>query len=253
MILTFKTPFPNNKNNNYGIILVNSFNLSSAINDGINLSILLNDVLNFDHVFIIVDNQASLNKISERLITYTNITSVYCENKNMLFTSIADIINKLIDGNIIICISSHGYANGDVNYIIYNNEHIYDYELNFTILNKMSHNINCIVLVDACQSGTEFNLNYKTTDLINYSTENKCQFTHNIICISAVSDYQYDEDDISDMGYDGGLTSAFIDYYKENDITNCTIGGFYLYYSNRISTQNVQSTLSFNNIDFIKS
>ena len=245
-------PFPSNKKTKHAIILINSDNLYSAIMDGIHLPKLFNDMLKFDDILIIANCKNSMDKIQAKLTEYKNITYSICNSKNMLAQTIKNTIAK-IHGELVFIISSHGYARGNMNYINYAGSQIYDYEWNDYIQSPLNNDAECLVLVDACQSGTELNLNYKTTDLVNYSNENVGKNNiKNIICIGAVDDNQYDEDNISELGFGGGLSSAFIDYCYENKDKTKTIGNFFLFYQNRMKISGKQSILSFNNMDFLK-
>jgi hypothetical protein len=251
--LTKSTIFPNPNKSKYTIVVVNNSDvLPSAICDGQHLATLFNEVIKMTHIYIVVDSMLGMKKISDSLKRYSNISYLYLPTKMDALSTITIIVGSLYECDLIITISSHGYANGDINYINYNGSTIYDYEINRAVLAKMQKSVNCFVLIDACQSGTGLNLNYKTIDLITYSAENPSSDNHNIVCISAVSDYQYDEDDISDLGFDGGLTAAFIDYNMENVDAYTSIGGFYKYYNDKMKKCGRQPILSFNNIDFMK-
>ena len=251
-MFSYKSNFPEINKNKYGIILINSFNLPSAIFDAKHLIDLYENTIKLNHIFVYVDNNDNLNKIknNDSKKKYDNITFCYANNKNNLITNLTALFNTFNVCDLIFSISSHGYANNDKNYIIYNGEHVFDYEFN-TLIKNINHSVNCLVLIDACQSGTEMNLNYKTTDLLHISNENISNNTNNIVSISAVSDSQFDMDDISDLGYGGGLTSAFIDYYLEKIDEHLCIGGFYKYYNKRSLGHHTQSILSFNNKSFL--
>lgn len=243
--------FPADNTKKRAIIMVNSDNLVSATFDGIHLSKLFNDILHFDNINILANAQDSLDKIKAKTGEYKNITLTLCKTKSVLLSNLSLLLNN--DENIVFVMSSHGYAHGDTNYIKYMGELIYDYEWNKTIQTSLHENAHCLTLVDACQSGTELNLNYKTSDLITYSYENKnVNNTKKIICISSVSDTEYDEDNVSELGFGGGLTSAYIDYCYEHKNNIMTIHDFFIYYQNRMKKCGKHSLLSFNCVDFMK-
>jgi hypothetical protein len=247
------TPFPEPNKPLYLILLVNSYNLVSSTFDGMHLSTLFNDKLNATHIYILCDNVNSEKKMMANLTKYNNITVIHCDKNIDVLNNLTNLITKLENCDLCITISSHGYAQQDHNYIIFNNTKINDYEFNKSIVADMKPTVNCLILIDACQSGTEINLNYQTCDieLKKYTPENKSDNINNVVSISAVTDSQYSEDDISDLGFDGALCSAFIDYYYEHIDKMPCIGGFYQYYSKRLANAKKQSILSFNNIHFL--
>jgi hypothetical protein len=240
---------------NIAVVLINSANLISATNDAKNLPKLYVDKLNFSHVYMLFDNDSTLNQTKSTLTSYTNITYAAPQSKNDLLLILLDILNNLENTYCVLHISSHGYCSGfDNNYLIWNTNVLTDIEINTTFTTALNSKANTflVVLADACQTGTICNLNYKTLDLINYESENNTAQNTNIICISAVSDQQYDPDDISDLGFDGGLTSGLIDYFYELYDNKPTIGDFFKYYTNRIGPLGLNSILSFNLKSFIE-
>jgi hypothetical protein len=223
--------------------------------DGINLVKTYTNKLNIKNIYVLVDTKESLQFIKNKV----NIA-----NPNLLIEFIyvfIDIINHLqtliskINNNFILNISSHGYCTGNShNYINFNGKIINDCDFHDCLNNNLTINIFCLIFVDTCQSGSMFNLNYKTKNLSNYSIENMSDSTLNIYCIGAVDDNEYDQDDLSEFGYGGGLTCALIDYfyeYKTFDDNLIDIKDFFLYYKNRIHKSGKHPTLSFNNLSFI--
>ncbi len=167
--------------------------------------------------------------------------------------SVSNLINLLDDCDLVITISSHGYASGNNNYIVYNGQKIIDYELNKMIVPNIKDNVNCLVLIDTCQSGSMIKLSYQTLDLIKHSIQNNNNIIYksNIVSISATLNNQYDMDDISYFGFGGGLTSAYIDYIIDKKNEFLSIKDFFNYYNNRVKAHRVQAMLSFNNLDFL--
>ena len=74
-----------------------------------------------------------------------------------------------------------------------------------------------IVLADMCQSGCFLNLNASSD-----SSESP-----KIFCISACNANEFDQDDISVMGFDGGLTADLIDYLTMSNVFN--VSDFFQY------------------------
>lgn len=142
--------------------------------------------------------------------------------------------------------SSHGYANNDKNYIMWNDNKITDQQFNDVLSNNMLKTLHCLSLIDTCQSGTMLNLNYQTKDFILYKSENLSNSVLDIVCIGAVDDNEYDQDDISCFGYGGGLTSSFVDFIHINSFDVKSIKIFFIYYKNRISSLNHHPILSVN-------
>lgn len=254
------TPYPIQNIPHNAIILINSAHLPSSIFDGANLVKLFTQVIPTNSISILTDTLDTAKKISERISKILpsspgNLTYKTCKTASELLNTYTQLIKQLKGPNsLTLCVSSHGHASGSNNYIIFNGQKITDNDLNKAISSEMSQETNCLVIVDACQSGTEINLNYYTTDLKKYARENPSNSTKSIVSISAVSDNEYVMDDISAYGFGGGLTSGFIDYYVEKKYlaSNLTIGGFYKYYCTRIKPTGNHSILSFNNLDFIQ-
>ena len=224
------------------IIIVNSHNLYSSVLDGIHLITLFNDILKIKYIHVLTDCLKIINEIVSKTTNYNNIIIEYVSNG--FINTFANIIKKHDQDNLLIALSSHGYANGDNNYINFEGQIIKDIDFHKVLVNNINPTIKCLIFVDTCQSGTMFNLNYKTKDLINYTVENNSGCNLDIICISAVDDNEFDQDDISELGYDGGLTSALIDFlYENNDIS---VENFFKYYLKRICPTNKHPVLSFN-------
>jgi len=90
-----------------------------------------------------------------------------------------------------------------------------DHGLHDVLLNQVKSGVampiskEIIVLADMCQSGCFLGFSRISVN----STVSK----NAIYCITACDVNEMDQDDISDMGFDGGLTSDFIDYLKLNN------------------------------------
>ena len=223
---------------NEAIIIINSYDLYSSILDGVHLIRLYNDYFNMNKITIVVDNSNVIDKIKEKC--HDSVNFVVHNNLLEIFGEILCNTNY----NFILSLSSHGYANGDKNYIFWNRKKTYDYELKNCIDQNMKSNLNCFIIVDTCQSGTMFNLNYQTKDLITFKPENLSQCALNIICVGAVDDTEYNQDDLSDFGYGGGLSSSFIDFISEKIGDN--IRDFFIYHKNRVGQIGKHPVLSFN-------
>jgi hypothetical protein len=235
------------------IIILNTYNLCSSISDGINLIRLYNEKFEIKNIDIITDNQHVLFLLEKKIKFYRNMNiRIQCASANNFISIFSSVIKSMTE-NFIINISSHGYCKeDDHNYIIFNGTIINDYDFNNILTNNMNSELYCLALIDACQSGTMFNLNYKTKNLIDYSIENMSDSQLNIICIGAVDVQEYDMDDISELGFGGGLTSAFLDYYYEKkEVNPLDIKKFFLYYKNRINDLEKHPVLSFNNLSFL--
>lgn len=224
------------------IVIVNSNNLYSSMCDAVNLVHLFHDYFKIDIVHVIVDDINIKKKIEDKINFYHENTNFIVSND--LLQSFENVL-KMTKQNMLITISSHGYACRDNNYINWCEKTIYDQDLRDALIKNLNDNLNCLIFVDTCQSGTMFNLNYRTNDLVNYKPENLSDCKLDIICISAVDDYEYDQDDLSDFGINGGLTSSFIDFINEK--IGMTIREFFVYHKNRVSVVGKNPVLSFNN------
>jgi hypothetical protein len=121
--------------------------------------------------------------------------------------------------NVLITISGHGYNSSSAQYVSGGGATVYDYTF-FDLVSKLNEDTTCLILVDTCHSGTMFNLPY----WINLSTnefkkENDNKTSALIYEISACTDYQLDNDSISDSyGSSGGLTCLYMDFIKDNSV-----------------------------------
>jgi hypothetical protein len=200
------------------------------------------------NIFVITNNNETTSvikkKVNDKLARIVKCNIEYISSNNLIDDLSFAI--KSINNNFILCLSSHGYANGDKNYITWNGIKVTDQQFHDILTNNIHPNLHCLSLIDTCQSGTMLNLNYQTKDLISYKPENLSNSILNIVCIGAVDDNEYDQDDISDFGYGGGLTSSFIDFiHGSTDLK--TIKTFFSYYKNRISQLGHHPVLSVNN------
>lgn len=231
------------------IIIVNSTNLYSSICDAVNLIHLYCENFKPRNIYVISNDEITTSsiqkKVNDKLFNFITCDIKYIISHNLIDGIVHTI--KVIENNFIMCLSSHGYANGDNNYIIWNGCKVTDQQFHDVITNNISNSVHCFSLIDTCQSGTMLNLNYQTKDLISYKPENLSDSILNIVCIGAVDDNEYDQDDISDFGYGGGLTSSFIDFMHNNICDVKTIRTFFIYYKNRISVLNHHPVLSLNN------
>lgn len=230
------------------IIIINSNNLYSSIRDAFNLVHLYNDNFAMTLVNIIVDNQSIIKQIMDKISMYKIRIQFYVS------TDLLEILGKTtkeMQNNFILSISSHGYASGNNNYIRWNGRIVSDQMLHDNLVTNMSPQLNCLCLIDTCQSGTMYNLNYQSKDLVTYQPENMSNCSHNIACIGAVDDNEFDQDDISDFGYGGGLTCGFIDFVKGHGSADHSIKNFFLYYKQRVSAVSHHPVMSFNNLSFM--
>jgi hypothetical protein len=267
-----KSLFPNPKNKKIAIIILNIANLPSAISDGKHLATLFESYLKFDHLYIFI-NQSDPSLEREWSLK-SNLTYTVCDTSTILIEYVSKTLKSIDDNaDVIITLSSHGYANGSHNYFYFNNNlkscletesnngMIDDIQLHCVILNNLSSTVRCLILIDTCQSGTMMNLPYSTlqiNNLLGYletssnsNLEDHLETTSNkmVVCISATNDYQGDSDDISDLGFDGGLSASFIDYFDKED-TSKTIIDFYNYHCQRVNPTGIQPVLSYNQKDF---
>lgn len=232
------------------VIVVNSENLYSSICDAINLiHLFCEKFCDLSNIFVITNCEKTTNMIQ----TQVNTKFKTLIRSNVEYISSSNLIKSLeqtiksINNNFMLCLSSHGYANGDKNYINWCHTKITDQHFHDVLTNNMKKELYCLSLIDTCKSGTMLNLNYKTKDLIKYEPENLSDSTLNIVCIGAVDDNEYDQDDLSDFGYGGGLTSAFIDFMHGNE--QKTIKNFFIYYKHRTAPVGVNPVLSVNVIN----
>lgn len=224
----------------YDIIILCSFNsndLLSTMYDVIHLNMLLKN--NKTNVICICDNKKNYENIKEkeekRLKKKCEFNKVHYIENNIEYKNILDFyINKNEYKNIFLSISCHGYTgikdyknnetDGFNEYIKINNTIILDDEL-YDIIKIYKYNLH--ILVDTCSSGTMFDLPYVFTNKNNYIKENDNitnLLNQNILCISACKDYQFNRDDISKLGWGGGLTSKFIDnVFKYNYCNICDL------------------------------
>jgi len=87
-----------------------------------------------------------------------------------------------------------------------------------------------IVLADMCRSGCFLGFP-KVTIQDGENLESKTK-TKEIYCITACDSSEYDQDDISEMGFDGGLTADLVDFLIENQ-ENFNVFKFYEFRSLR--------------------
>lgn len=225
------------------VIVVNSTNLYSSVCDAVNLIHLIKNIFQHSYIYVLSNDQNTTTTITRKVNILEVDRVIYITSENL----IDDLQNVVmsIKHNFIFSLSSHGYANRDKNYINWNRKKITDQQLHDIISNNIISTLHCLCLIDTCQSGTMMNLNYQTKDLVSYKSENPSNSKLNIVCIGAVDDNEYDQDDISDFGYGGGLTSAFIDFMN-NSNNDKTIKIFFIYYINRIAPLNHHPVLSVN-------
>lgn len=256
--------FPDPSRNLSAILIVNSSGLSSAICDGEHLAKLLLENMFAKHVLILSDNPIAQQNIEHGLKSKVNTSIQSNVNYRVCYSSseLLQVISSSLNGmepnsDILICLSSHGYANGNNNDIIFCGHSVSDVDFHKCVLGNTRSDSRVLFLADCCQSGTFMNLRYESSDahvsihaLENNDQTDELLNVSNVICIGAVSDNEYDMDDISDLGYDGGLSSAFIDYNLHQ--SQKSIGGFFEYYVNRINPTGKHPIISFNNLKFVE-
>lgn len=209
---------------NYLISLANVHGLYSAYRDAINITKIMNEN-NVDqkNMFTIIAGARGLDT-TKCIGNVFNINS-----KNELINTINNVketINKDDNPkNILIVLSSHGYqcnvdssrseSDGMTEYIVIDSDIVIDDEISELFLRGYKNDVTIFSLVDTCHSGTMMDLPFKIIDGKKI-VENKNVFQHDIFCISSCADNQMSSDDISNMGFGGGLICAFIDELLEN-------------------------------------
>jgi len=285
MSLTKDTPFPTDPNDPkplIGLFVINSANLYSSVCDAEHVSDLLFSRLHAIKVVILFDAMSALNKVSEYMCKHASMSVLlqqgkivmqHVATKNALMSTISSTCKdtaSLGPCNMMMLLSSHGYSCGHENFIHFNGARIIDAEFRVCMMSSLPESTNCLALIDACSSGSFMNLRYQCHDPKQWIKEvenpvlDQYSSKRNLVCIGAVSDNQYDQDDISDLGYDGGLSSSLIDYYMsfidhDNDGTLAggdklkSIGGFFKYFHARIAAVHNIPQLSFNCEQFVSS
>lgn len=253
--------FPDAGRKRVAILVINPDGLPSAQADATHLSRLFNMYLHFDDIHVLMSTNAA-NKALEEEIDRMNaghLTVCECLTPqdvcHMLTHTVKSLASNALPTDIVVEFSSHGYFTGTRNYLLWHGQLLWDTAAHDAIVPFLPESIRCLVLVDACACGEFMVLSYQTTDLVHYKNESKHpDFQHpNVVCISAVSNQQFDMDDISDLGFGGGLSCAWIDYHIEHiDGDRPSIGGFHRYYQARIRPTNNVSILSFNDSSFLQ-
>jgi hypothetical protein len=236
--------FPDQKRKKFAIIIINNNQLPSATADEKHLSTLFKNYLLFEDIYVLINkSDIPLDK---------DIKCTVCSTGSSLIENLLKTI-KSIEGeaDLIITLSSHGYANGNYNYFYFNGMKIDDVLFHSTIVDSLSLNVRCLILIDTCQSGTMMNLPYNTNIPLSIDGQHDLYKHKMVACISATNDYQGDQDDISDLGFDGGLTASFIDYQILNTKDKSkSIINFFNYHLNRVKLVGVNPNLSFDDPNF---
>jgi hypothetical protein len=256
LALTHTTPFPRPNKKLHVIMCINyTPDLPSTAQDGRHVTKLVTSWLHADHIHVIVSDKQLLTKYATEYTSLKNITFYNPNFKIDLLTTMTTIVTSLNDCDLLFTISSHGYAVGHNNYIKYGGATVTDMDLHKSIVCGLKSCVYTLACIDTCQSGTMLKLSHQIrtpNDLQSHKVQgcnNVMEEPLNIVCISAVLDEQMDGDDISDEGFDGGLTAGVIDYYES--LGNKTIGGLYTYYANRITPTGNSSILSYTNTHFV--
>jgi hypothetical protein len=233
--------------------------LPSARADAKHLATLFETYLHFDELHILLNTAASNRSLQTQLdATEVGHLTVYnCEAASDVLQHLTNIAQGLAPNvDLVVEFSSHGFCSGKRNYIVWNETSIWDTDVHKALVDPLSRSVRCVVLADMCSCGEWMVLNYLTTDMTHVCPES----THadpqhpNIVCISAVSDNEADMNNISDEGWGGGLTSAWIDYHLgvvKNNNRKPSIGAFFQYYRDRIKETGNTPVLSFNNLSFL--
>jgi len=127
--------------------------------------------------------------------------------------------------DILMCISSHGYAtsrsrSGGQEMIYFRGGLIKDSDLRQRLVNVVSSSfVRLFILVDTCCSGTMLNLPYVTRDGKTEVLEESLDGIKGEAIVwqqSACAENQSSMDDLSNMGFDGSLVASFIDAWTSS-------------------------------------
>lgn len=219
--------------NNYLICIANTQNLISATRDAKNIVQLTNSFIERDNMFVIILGKREFN------IDLQKDNLLFVNNKNDLiyaFNHIKSVINEKNNAdNILITLSSHGYNfrgdkthtenDGCTEYIMVGGDRFNDDDISNLFLRGYNKKINIYTIIDTCHSGTMLDLPFNIIDG-KVTRENNNIFDQQIYCISACADNQTSAEDISNLGFGGGLISAFIDELYGHNINIFDISEF---------------------------
>jgi hypothetical protein len=201
--------FPSDDNNSLAMIIINdNYGLTSTLYDAQHLSLICY-LLGFKQI-IVVSNDPNTKILfgTLELISLDQALSTYIKN-----------------GMDILIVMSM-----DINV---GREYVADIKEHTTGVNSR-----ILILLDMCQSGGYMSLPYTTTSHVAIT---KIIDTLGIVTISPVNSYEFDSDNISELGFGGGLSDSFIDYllgptnYEPNEILSKLTDGSFRPINDKIS------------------
>jgi hypothetical protein len=255
---TIRSTFPDPARRRVVVLVINPDGLPSARADAKHLTTLFDTYLHFDELHILLNTAASNQAMQKELDTTEagHLTVYSCDAASDVLHHLTHVAQGLAPNvDLVVEFSSHGFCSGKRNYIVWNDEQVWDTDVHKALVDPLSNSVRCVVLADMCSCGEWLVLNYLTTDMKKVCSESVHPDPQhpNIVCISAVSDNEADMDDISDAGWGGGLSSAWIDYQRGvKEGTRPTIGAFFQYYCERVRPTGNVPVLSFNSLSFLK-
>jgi len=261
--LTMSGTFPAPTRRRVALLVINTSGLASAAFDAEHMAGLLEAYLRFEDLWVIFDDPAAAAQHQ------AGIQTMGRENRTRVRVSCAPAAKELLatitswahplppGADLVVDVSSHGYCAGERNFIVWCGSTVYDDAFHAALVDALHPRTRCLVLVDACACGTFLVLNHQSVDGRTYFAESQVLDRQhgNVVCISAVTNGQSDEDDISEyLGYGGGLACGFEDYVVEHHAAGGatpSIGGFFEYYKARIRPTGRCPVLSFNDPRFL--
>jgi hypothetical protein len=255
---TIRTTFPDPTRRRVVVLVINPDGLPSARADAAHLTTLFDTYLHFDELHILLNtaaaNQAMRNELDA---TEAGHLAVYsCDTASDVLHHLTHVAEGLAPNvDLVVEFSSHGFCSGKRNFIVWNGEQVWDTDVHKALVDPLSNSVRCVALADMCSCGEWLVLNHLTTDMKQVCAESAHPDPQhpNIVCLSAASNNEADMDDISDAGWGGGLSSAWIDYQRGvKEGTRPTIGAFFQYYCDRVRPVGTTPVLSFNSLSFLQ-
>lgn len=158
--------------------------------------------------------------------------------------------------SLLFVVSAHGYSaanarspysemDGKSEYLLVNNQRVYDFELRDALLGYSRYNLTCFALIDTCHSGTMLDLDFVSTDgLLAYRTNAPRSTGARAICVSACQDSELAGEDVSSYaGWGGKLVALFLDYATSTAAADgVSLYEFYRIAYETFSTQELQKS-----------
>ncbi len=255
---TARTPFPHPNKHNVAILLINSSGLASAEFDAVHLTKLCDDYQRYENLYILVDSPDAMQRVQSQTTYHHNTEYSLCNTADKLLNKLDEIATLVIkdESCVLFAISSHGYCHSSHCFISWQGQQLNAMDFHVAFLSRIPEAAWCVSLVDACACGSLLSLNFESmnpeSNTWQIATSLHDDSHPNLVCIAAVDNQESDMDDISEIGFDGGLTASWIDYHLDelNQQRTPMIGEFFTYYRNRVKAEGVHPVISTNTRSF---